>query len=118
MSLATKFGPGLRVWMPNMPIVLLSARNATETSAATATFRVLPKMTKHEVKEHLTKIYNLPVAKVNTQNYLGKRKRVVGKRRIAYYKNADFKKAIVTFGPSLTDVGLGAQVGEMEEEEE
>eukprot|EP00565_Helicotheca_tamesis_P007887 CAMPEP_0185724064 /NCGR_PEP_ID=MMETSP1171-20130828/667_1 /TAXON_ID=374046 /ORGANISM="Helicotheca tamensis, Strain CCMP826" /LENGTH=103 /DNA_ID=CAMNT_0028391839 /DNA_START=177 /DNA_END=488 /DNA_ORIENTATION=- len=100
-----------------MPIVLLSARNATETSAAKATFRVLPKMTKHEVKEHLTKIYNLPVVKVNTQNFMGQRKRVVGKRRVAYYKYADFKKAIVTFGPSLTDVGLGVRVDEMEEEE-
>eukprot|EP00957_Ditylum_brightwellii_P028771 2173034-Ditylum_brightwellii.AAC.1 len=73
-------------------------------------------MTKYEVKEHLMKIYNLPVAKLNTQDYLGKRKRVVGKIRITYYKNADFKKAIMTFGPSQTDVGLGAQVGTMEED--
>eukprot|EP00957_Ditylum_brightwellii_P031617 2398086-Ditylum_brightwellii.AAC.1 len=75
-------------------------------------------MTKHEVKEHLTKIYNLSVAKVKTQNYLGKRKRVVGKRQIACNKNADFKKAIMTFGPPLTDVGLEAQVGNMEEDKE
>lgn len=28
-------------------------------------------MTKHEIKEYLTKIYDLPVKKVNTMNYLG-----------------------------------------------
>eukprot|EP00567_Pseudictyota_dubia_P005079 CAMPEP_0197453036 /NCGR_PEP_ID=MMETSP1175-20131217/33743_1 /TAXON_ID=1003142 /ORGANISM="Triceratium dubium, Strain CCMP147" /LENGTH=53 /DNA_ID=CAMNT_0042986205 /DNA_START=30 /DNA_END=188 /DNA_ORIENTATION=+ len=53
-------------------------------------------MTKHEIKEYLTKIYNLPVKKVNTMNYLGKRKKVIGRRKVAYYKYRDFKKAIVT----------------------
>ena len=41
---------GFRMWMPNMPIMLTSARNATALQPARATFRVLPRMTKHEIK--------------------------------------------------------------------
>ena len=93
-----------------MPITLVAAKNATATHPATASFRVLPKMTKHEIKEYLSKIYNLPVKSVNTINYMGKRKRAIGKRRIVYYKYRDFKKAIVTFDRSLTHVGRGIEM--------
>jgi large subunit ribosomal protein L23 len=98
------------MWLPNMPITLVAAKKATKVSPATATFRVLPRMTKHEIKEYLTKIYDLPVKKVNTINYAGKRKRVMGRRKIIHYKYRDFKKAIVTFDSSLKDVGRGAAV--------
>jgi len=97
-----------------MPITLVSATSATGGKPATASFRVLPKMTKHEVREYLTKIYGLPVGKVHTINYMGKRKRAVGRHNIIYYKYRDFKKAIVTFDPTLTDVGRG--VGLLEED--
>lgn len=36
-----------------------------------ATFRIPPRMTKTEVKEYLTKVYDVPVEKVTTANYLG-----------------------------------------------
>lgn len=101
-----------------MPIVLTAAKNATEVSPATATFRVLPKMTKHEIKEYLTKIYDLPVKKVNTINYMGKRKRAMGRRKIMFYKYRDYKKAIVTFDSSLTDVGRGVEIEDPTETEE
>merc|ERR1719401_186417 len=101
---------GYRVWMPTMPMVLLHAEHATETAPAKAVFRVLPKMTKHEVREYLTKIYDLPVAQVRTQNYLGKRMRMMGKRNIVYGKRPDFKKAFVTFDNTLADTGLGSVV--------
>eukprot|EP00752_Nemacystus_decipiens_P007638 g6827.t1 len=52
-------------------------------------------MTKWEVKEYLTKIYNVPVKKVMTQNFEGKRKRIMGKRSIVPYKRPNFKKAIL-----------------------
>lgn len=32
-----------------------------------------------------------------TQNYEGKRKRILGKRSVVAYKRPNFKKAIVTF---------------------
>lgn len=112
-----KITNGFRMWMPTMPILMTSARNATATQPARATFRVLPRMTKHEIREYLVKIYGLPVKKVNTQNYLGKRKQVRGTSKIVYFKYADFKKAIVTFDGSLTDLGKGMRIPELDEEE-
>jgi large subunit ribosomal protein L23 len=106
-----------RMWMPTMPVTLVSARNATASHPAFAIFRTVPKMTKHEIKEYLTKIYNLPVKSVNTMNYEGKRKRVMTSHRVHYYKYKDFKKAVVTFDDSLRDVGLGMRIPELEEEE-
>lgn len=98
-----------------MPMTLVGARNATATAPATATFRVLPRMTKHEIKEYLQKIYGLPVKKVNTMNYMGKRKKVQTERRILYYKYKDYKKAIVTFDSSFLDVGKGTRVPELDD---
>jgi len=100
--------------MPTMPIILVSARNATASMPAKAMFRVLPRMTKHEIKEYLTKIYNLPVKKVNTANYMGKRKKIMTQRSVHYYKYRDFKKAFVTFESTLQDVGKGTKVPEVE----
>jgi large subunit ribosomal protein L23 len=108
---------GFRMWMPNMPMMMTSARSATARQPARASFRVLPRMTKHEIKEYLTKIYGLPVTKVNTMNYLGKRKQVKGTRKIIYYKYKDFKKAVVTFDRTFTDVGLGMRIPEIDEEQ-
>ncbi len=96
--------------MPNMPITLVGAKAATTTAPATATFRVLPRMTKHEIKEYLTKIYQLPVKKVNTANYMGKRKRAFGKKKMIHYKYKDYKKAIVTFDSSMKDIGRGVEL--------
>ena len=112
-----KITNGFRMWMPNMPILMTSARNATATQPARATFRVLPRMTKHEVKEYLTKIYGLPVKRVNTANFLGKRKRVMGTKKIIYYKYKDFKKAYVTFDRSFTDVGMAMRIPEIDDEQ-
>jgi large subunit ribosomal protein L23 len=105
-----------RMFMPTMPMTMVSARNATATRPAWAIFRVLPKMTKWEIKEYLTKIYQLPVKKVNTMNYDGKRKRIFGRTAIHYYKYADFKKAVVTFEKSLHDVGKGMRIPELEDD--
>jgi large subunit ribosomal protein L23 len=97
-----------------MPMTLVSAKSATAVNPAYATFRVPPRMTKHEVKEYLTKIYNLPVRKVNTMNYDGKRKRIFSNAGIAYLKYKDFKKAVVYFDESFRDVGIGTRVPDLE----
>lgn len=99
--------------MPTEPMILVSAKNAMENYPARAVFRVSPKMTKHEIKEHLTKIYQLPVKKVNTMNYLGKYKAARGVNYVHYFKYDDFKKAIVTFDSSLQDIGLGTKIPEL-----
>ena len=101
---------GNRLWMPTMPMVLLHAEHATKSTPAKAVFRVKPKMTKHEVKEYLNKIYDLPVAQVRTQNYLGKRMRILGRTTIVYAKRPDYKKAFVTFDNTLADTGIGSFV--------
>ena len=101
-----------------MPMTMVSAKNATATHPAFAIFRVPPAMTKHEIKEHLTKIYQLPVKNVNTANYAGKRKRLISNAGIIYFKYKDFKKAVVTFEDSLQDVGKGMRIPELEEESE
>lgn len=107
-----------RMWMPNMPMTLVSAKNATARQPARATFRVLPRMTKWEIREYLTKIYGLPVQKVNTANYLGKRKLVRGSRQVIRFKYKDFKKAVVSFDRSFTDVGKGMRIPELDDDEE
>ena len=117
-ALLARAAKQFRMWMPNMPMTLVDAKNATANRPAMATFRVLPRMTKHEVKEYLTKIYDLPVKRVNTVNYLGKRKQVRVGSKPLYYKYKDYKKAIVTFDESLMDVGLGMRIPELDDEEE
>eukprot|EP00636_Phaeomonas_parva_P002518 CAMPEP_0118854672 /NCGR_PEP_ID=MMETSP1163-20130328/2795_1 /TAXON_ID=124430 /ORGANISM="Phaeomonas parva, Strain CCMP2877" /LENGTH=102 /DNA_ID=CAMNT_0006787431 /DNA_START=228 /DNA_END=536 /DNA_ORIENTATION=+ len=62
----------------------------------TATFRVGKDMSKPDLKEYLTKIYQLPVVRITTANFSGKIKQVVdyrGKRHPI--KRADYKKAWV-----------------------
>jgi len=111
-------GKQFRMWMPNMPIFLVTARNRTPRYPLHAVFRCPPKMTKWEIREYLTKIYDLPVRKVNTMNYMGARKRVIGSRGIAYYKYADFKKAVVYMDESkMSNVGMVARIPELEEME-
>jgi large subunit ribosomal protein L23 len=115
---ARSAGRQFKMWMPTMPLMMVSAKSATAVNPAYATFRTPPRMTKHEIKEYLTKIYNLPVRKVNTMNYDGKRKRVLSKGGVAYYKYKDFKKAVVYFDESFRDVGIGTRVLELDAEDD
>eukprot|EP00522_Entomoneis_paludosa_P014041 CAMPEP_0172453940 /NCGR_PEP_ID=MMETSP1065-20121228/11077_1 /TAXON_ID=265537 /ORGANISM="Amphiprora paludosa, Strain CCMP125" /LENGTH=129 /DNA_ID=CAMNT_0013206189 /DNA_START=104 /DNA_END=493 /DNA_ORIENTATION=+ len=101
-----------------MPLMMVSAKNATARHPAFAIFRTWPRATKHEIKEYLTKIYQLPVAKVRTMNYEGKRKRLQTQKFTYFYKYANFKKAVVTFDRSMTDVGIGTHVPELEDQKE
>lgn len=102
------------MWMPTMPMTLVGATNATASKNATATFRVLPKMTKHEIKEYLQKIYSLPIKKVSTANYEGKRKKIMTERKMVYYKYKDYKKAFVVFDTSLQDVERSLKLPEID----
>lgn len=93
----------VRVFFPNMYMSLLSIRwLGHKTRPVQAVFRVEPKMNKLEIREYLRKIYGLPVVKVMTANFLGKRKRLTGKRKQVGYARPDFKKAVVTFEKGAT----------------
>jgi large subunit ribosomal protein L23 len=56
-------------------------------------FRVEPSANKLQIKQAVEKFFNVKVAKVNTMNYLGKKKRL---RTARYGKKADWKRAVVT----------------------
>ncbi|KAJ8602048.1 hypothetical protein CTAYLR_002760 [Chrysophaeum taylorii] len=87
-----------KVFFPNQYMSLLSIKYiGHKIRPPQATFRVEPSMNKFEIKEYLTKIYGLKVQKIMTQNFLGRRKRLMGKRLVVGYARPDFKKAIVTF---------------------
>mmetsp|Transcript_14222 Transcript_14222/g.16928 ORF Transcript_14222/g.16928 Transcript_14222/m.16928 type:complete len:98 (+) Transcript_14222:84-377(+) len=88
----------VREFFPNVQMILLSARYLKSTTRpAQAVFKVPPSMTKHEVKEYLTKIYQLPVKRVMTANFAGRWKRIIGITKMFPYKQPKFKKAFVTF---------------------
>mmetsp|Transcript_20099 Transcript_20099/g.33858 ORF Transcript_20099/g.33858 Transcript_20099/m.33858 type:complete len:100 (-) Transcript_20099:220-519(-) len=85
----------VRVFFPDMYMRLMGVN--LKSSVGRATFYVKPSMTKHEVKEYLTKIYGMEVYKVETANFLGRWKRFYGKKKIISYKRRNFKKAYVSF---------------------
>lgn len=62
------------------------------------TFKVAPDANKIQIKEAVSKLFNVTVVKITTVNVLGKVKRVRGKPG----KTADWKKAIVRLAPGET----------------
>jgi len=58
------------------------------------TFTVQPTANKHEIRDAVQQIFGVRVAKVNTLNRQGKRKR--NRRTFTYGKRPDTKRAIVT----------------------
>ncbi|TYZ63434.1 hypothetical protein PybrP1_007293 [[Pythium] brassicae (nom. inval.)] len=83
-----------RIKFPNMAVTFMGKNARTRLRENQYVFRVEPNYTKHDIKEYLTKVYGLPVIKVNTMNYEGKFKRAFRGKHV--YKEKDFKKAIVT----------------------
>jgi len=61
------------------------------------TFVVDPEASKIEIRQAVEEIFNVRVAKVNTLNRKGKRKR--NRRQFTFGKRADTKRAIVTLAP-------------------
>jgi large subunit ribosomal protein L23 len=61
------------------------------------TFVVHPESNKTEIKQAIESIFSVRVAKVNTMNRTGKRKR--NRRTFTYGKRPDTKRAIVTLAP-------------------
>jgi large subunit ribosomal protein L23 len=61
------------------------------------TFVVHPESNKTEIKQAIEAIFAVNVAKVNTMNRNGKRKR--NRRTFTYGKRPDTKRAIVTLAP-------------------
>jgi ribosomal protein L23 len=66
-------------------------------------FHVSPKMTKFEIKEYLTQLYNLPVSHVHTAIYEGKKR--MNRQTMRAYQEADYKKAYVYLHTAETAQG-------------
>jgi hypothetical protein len=54
---------------------------------------VPPQLSKVDIQDYLSKLYNITITDVRTMNYLGKTKMKMGGRA---FKRPDFKKAIIT----------------------
>jgi len=52
----SRAGKQFRMWMPTFPLMLVGARNRTPRHPLYLIFRTVPKATKHEIKEYLTKV--------------------------------------------------------------
>mmetsp|Transcript_8507 Transcript_8507/g.26582 ORF Transcript_8507/g.26582 Transcript_8507/m.26582 type:complete len:106 (-) Transcript_8507:18-335(-) len=87
----------------NMPMTLINIRwLGHPVKPVQAVFRIQPRMNKLEVREYLSKIYGLPVKKVMTDNWLGRHKRIQGKRQMFRFTRPAYKRAIVTFDRDAT----------------
>lgn len=91
-------------FLPNLTLKLLPLSEA-QRSAYEATgfvkdlvFKTTPQATKFDIKKTLEQVYGLRVARVDTVNYQGKKKR----SKDALYRRADYKKAYVTLKSSET----------------
>jgi len=56
-------------------------------------FQVAPGSNKHEIKTAVEELFDVTVTRVNTMNYMGKRKR---ERMLRYGKRSNWKRAVVT----------------------
>lgn len=84
--------PQLRVFLPNFWMKLI--RNPHPQPDNVVTFAVSMEMTKYDVKNYLTKIYNVPVVEVRTRIDAGKTKQEPNFHYVV--KDEDTKIAYVT----------------------
>mmetsp|Transcript_125830 Transcript_125830/g.246618 ORF Transcript_125830/g.246618 Transcript_125830/m.246618 type:complete len:93 (+) Transcript_125830:51-329(+) len=90
----------VRLFFPSMFMRLVSLKKKPTPQAL---LHVPPQMTKHEIKEYLTKIYDVDVKNIFTANFLGKWKRFYGKRKILAYKQRNYKTALVHYREKPVD---------------
>jgi large subunit ribosomal protein L23 len=76
---------------------VVSEKSYALLDAGVYTFVVHPESNKTEIKQAIEAIFGVNVAKVNTMNRNGKRKR--NRRTFTYGKRPDTKRAIVTLAP-------------------
>ena len=79
---------------------VVSEKSYALMEAGVYTFKVHPDASKPEIHDAVEAIFNVKVAKVNTLNRKGKRKR--DRRTFTYGSRPDTKRAIVTLAPGQT----------------
>ncbi|KAL7753922.1 mitochondrial 54S ribosomal protein YmL41 [Sorochytrium milnesiophthora] len=85
--------PKFRLHLPNIIFRLVRAPNLPTNQVA---FRVPQKLSKVDIWQYLTKIYQVPVHKIATMNYNGRRTVANGRPD----RTTKFKKAVVTLSPA------------------
>lgn len=86
--------PQLRVFMTDFWMKLVRNDQKPTPPPNVVTFHCSMEMTKHDIKNYLTKIYNIPVVDVRTEVRLGEFHRDIVKKYIK--KKDDYRVAIVT----------------------
>ena len=89
-------------YFPNIPLTIMATtKNYGENKFV---FKVRPQLTKIELKDYVSKLYDVTVKKINTMNYEAQYKRSKKPSVRAVRKvRSRFKKAIVTIEPKETD---------------
>ncbi|XP_031630549.1 39S ribosomal protein L23, mitochondrial [Contarinia nasturtii] len=92
--------PQLRVFMPNFWMKMVRNDQKPTPPANVVTFHCSMEMTKHDIKNYLTKIYNVPVVDVRTEVRLGEFFRDPINKYVK--KKDDYRVAIVTMPAEQT----------------
>lgn len=93
--------PQLRVFMTDFWMKMVRNDVKPTPPANVVTFHCSMEMTSHDIKNYLTKIYNIPVVNVKTEVRLGEFFRDPFKRYVK--KKDDYRVAIVTMVRTLTE---------------
>lgn len=86
--------PQLRVFMTDFWMKMVRNDQKPTPPPNVVTFHCSMEMTKHDIKNYLTKIYNVPVVDIRTEVRLGEFYRETVKKYIK--KKDDYRVAIVT----------------------
>lgn len=86
--------PQLRVFMTDFWMKMVRNDQKPTPPSNVVTFRCSMEMTKHDIKNYLTKIYNVPVVDVHTEVRLGEFHQDTVKKYVK--KKDDYRVAIVT----------------------
>lgn len=81
---------------------IVSEKSYEQMESGVYTFKVHPGANKIEIRQAVEAAFNVKVANVNTLNRQGKRKR--DRRRMAFGKRPDTKRAIVTLAEGQIDL--------------
>lgn len=79
---------------------VITEQSMTDSAEKKYTFIVDPRANKTQIKNAVQEIFSVKVAKVNTMNYDGKKKRMG--RNVG--KTASFKKAVVTLTKASKEI--------------
>lgn len=88
--------------MPNLAIKLVNNPSLSNTPNKYV-FHCPPRTTKHELREHLSKIYGFDIIKISTVNYDGKVIKKIFKRTQRYYQQKAYKRVEVVIATDLLE---------------